>query len=253
GNKDYQKAIEYYTKFITYSERSTLTQRKLANYLFQGKEYNTALDILLPLADASPKDAYYLRMISYCYTELNDTVKAAEKFKQYFAVVEKDKASFGDYSRYGRILLRNGDENGAIENLMAAYSQDSTKFDLLSDVSKIYKKQKRWKDVIAVLEPKIKFGGNSVETLDYIDLGMACYFDSSYQHAKEVFEKFITIKPNLYIGYLWLSRIIVVMDPTSKDWPAKAIYEKLITDFEKDAPKFANDYIAAHSYLASYY
>lgn len=252
GNKDYQKAIEYYKQFIKYSEKSTLTQRKLANYLYMGKEYDTALEILLPLAEASPKDPYYLRLIAYSYTELNDSVKAAEKFRDYFAVVEKDKASFGDYSRYGRILVRLGDENGAIENLKAAYAMDTTKYDLLSDIGKLYKKQRRWKDVISVLEPKIQFGGNSVETLDYIDLGMACYFDSSYQKSKEVFEKFITIKPKLYIGYLWLSRVQVAMDPESKEWLAKPTYEKLF-EFNLDPTKFKVDLVAANAYLASYY
>ncbi|MCE1189894.1 MAG: tetratricopeptide repeat protein [Ignavibacteria bacterium] len=251
--KQYQKAVDEFGKYMKYGEPSVANERRYASYLFQAKDYKTAISTLEKLYAKDAKDPYYVRLLAWSYTEIGDSVKSVKYFDDYFSLVDKTKGTYGDYSRYGRALIKAGkDTLLALENLKMAYALDTTKVEVLSEMSKVYKKLKRWKDVAACMDMKIKNGGNAVETTDYLDLGMSYYFDSLYQKSRETLEKLVSIKPKLFIGYLWLSRSLVALDPESKDGLAKPAYEKII-ELCKEPDRYKNDLITANAYLGSYY
>ncbi len=251
--KNYTAAIEYYEKFIKYSEPSLASQKRFATFLFQGKNYPAAIKQLLEITKKEPNDAIYLRLLAYSYYESNDSVNAAAVFEKFFATVEKDKIIYGDYFRFGKSLLKLGQDSLGIENLKNAYAMDSSKTEILDEIGKMYYLAKRWKDVIAVLELKLSRSENGGEAQDLFTLGRAYYFDSSYVKAAEYFQKMTVKRPKLIVGYSWLARTQSILDPESSEGLAKPAYEKIIELASADTVKYKKELIEAHQYLGYFY
>ena len=249
--KDYTKTLENYSKFVSLADPSLVILKRYASILYNAKEYTKSIEQLNAVIKIAPNDPVYLRLLAYSYYEMGDSVKSIDRFETFFKYVDKEKTLFGDYNRYGRLLFKVGKDSLAIENLKLAYSMDTTKLDILSDISKFYMKKKMWKLGIQYLEPVVNSTVYKALPSEYFELGRAYLIDSSYKKSKETFEKLLEMKPKLIQGWVFYSRAVYAMNPIATDSLTRIAYEKIIE--LADTVKFKSDLITAHSYLGSYF
>ncbi len=247
---DWKGADTTYAMFLKYTEPSMDKLKRAAVFSFTARNYAGAIAKLQQILEKDPKDVPYLRLMANAYYEQNDSAAALKEFESLMRNPDSLKNS-RDYEHYAKLLQRFSMDSLAIIAYGNAYAKDSTKSEYLSARGRLAHKHKNWKEVINALEPRIsKF--DDADFFDYLFLGQACYYDSSYQLAKTSFEKMIAKYPKHFVGYLWLSNVCVAIQPDAKEGLAKPSYEKLI-ELLTDKVKYKAQLVNAHSYLGVYY
>jgi len=247
--KDYTQAIAAYGKFISLAEPSLANFKKYAYMLYKGKSYTESIAQLKSVIALDPKDPANMRLMAYAYSRLNDTLNAVKEFDTFFKVVEKEKVTTEDYERYGRLLLNSGKDSLGAEMLSQVVVMDSTRLDIYKEIGLFYKARKQWKKVVKYLDPVVAAKPNDLGNV--INLGMACYFDSSYQKSKALFESASILKPTEVLTWLWYARALLVINSGIKDSVTALVCEKFLE--RADPVKFKSDVLTVRSYLGFYY
>jgi tetratricopeptide (TPR) repeat protein len=248
-DKNYQQAVDAYSKYVALAEPSLSVSKKYAYMLYKGKMYSDAVNQLKNVIGMDPKDPANMRLLAYAYARMNDSTNAMKSFETFFNVVEKDKANSEDYERYGKLLLTSGKDSLGAEMLLKVVALDSTRLDIYKDLGTFYKNKKQWKKVEKYYDPLV--AAKSGDLVSVLTLGMACYFDSSYQKAVKLFELSTTIKPTEIMTWLWYSRSLLVVNNGLKDSVTATVCEKFIQ--AADVNKYKSDILTARSYLGFYY
>ncbi|MGE5437107.1 MAG: tetratricopeptide repeat protein [Syntrophothermus sp.] len=251
--KKYDLAVENYKKYMEITEPTNYKKTRLASIYYQNKDYQGSMNILQEVLAADPKNEVSLKQLSYDYYQMDDSVNALKAFENYFSVVGENKATSGDYEKYASLLFKFGQDSLAAFNFEKAYNLDTSKVDLLTNIAAIHLKAKRWKDVSNIIQTKIAKDPKGGSAQDYLQLGLAYYFDSLYTQAIPAFQKFTELKPNLIQGWKWLATVNVALDPESDSGLAKPYYEKVAELALADTAKYKKDLIEAYSYLGYYY
>jgi len=246
ATNDYTKAAEYYSKFIAASEITIDNQKRFAAILFLNKQYNEAINILKDIISRQPDNAVAIRTIAYSYLRLGDTPNSMDYFKKLFDMSSVQYLP-SDYENYADLLQKTGNDSLAVTYLYKVVDLDSTRKDILSDISVLQFKNKKWNGVIAALERK-----KDITAQEYFDLGKAYYFIQNYPKADSTFHTLITKVPDLAIAYFWEARVKTNFDPESDSGLAKPFYEQFITLSKEDTTKFKKELIEAYSYLGYY-
>ena len=136
----------------------------------------------------------------------------------------------------------------AAEYLIKVVDLDSTRKDVLSDISVLYFKNKKWDGVITILERK-----NQLKAQEYFDLGKAYYFTQNYPKADSAFNILVSKVPELGIAYFWQARVKTNIDPESELGLAQPYYEKFLNLAAQDSAKLKKEFLEAYSYLGYYF
>lgn len=248
-DKDYTQAIAAYGKYIALAEPSLSVSKKYAYMLYKGKSYSDAVSQLKSVISMDPKDPANMRLLAYAYSRMNDSVSAIKEFENFFKVVDKDKINSEDYERYGKMLLNAGNDSLGSEMLLQVAILDSTRLDVYKELGQYYKAKKQWRKVEKYYDALV--AAKSDDLVNVLTLGMACYFDSSYQKAAKQFEAATKIKPTETVTWLWYSRSLLVLNNGVKDSVTAQVCEKFAQI--ADVAKYKSDLITAHSYLGFYY
>jgi tetratricopeptide (TPR) repeat protein len=246
--KNYQPAVDAYGKYVSLAEPSLSVSKKYAYMLYKGKLYSDAVNQLKTVISMDPKDPANMRLLAYAYARMNDSVSAMKEFETFFSVVEKDKVNSEDYERYGKLLLNAGKDSLGAEMLLHVVALDTTRLDIYKDLGQFYKGKKQWKNVEKYFDPLVAAKPDLVNVLT---LGMACYFESSYQKAAKLFETATTLKSSETVTWLWYSRSLLVINNGVKDSVTAMVCDKFAQ--LADVNKYKSDIITARSYLGFYY
>jgi len=268
----YDKAGEMYGKYIGLAEYSRKDMARYISILYFNKEYSRAYELINTLLPGEPENPVLLRLKGYTAYELNRDAEGLEAMKKFFevrSVVDTNKVIFTDYENYGRLLARTGNDTLAVSNLAKAFEMDTTQYDLLEDVAKLYDKQKNYPASINYLEKFIEAKKGKVQSSVYFNLGkdyqlLANQFSGTSDSASRkpylikadsAFSRVVVISPNSYLGYQWRARVLSGLDPETIQGLAKSDYEKTIAilELKNDRQKYSTDLIEAYRYMGYYY
>ncbi|TAH26455.1 MAG: tetratricopeptide repeat protein [Cytophagales bacterium] len=245
----YAKAIESYKKYISMTDKSYDTDFRYGQFLYQAKDYKSAVEVLSALKDK--ENSFYLyRMLAYAYYETGDYDKGAEYISKFWNKVPEQKVIAKDYEYQGKLYSKKGQDSLGIQNLTKAIELDSSKKELYSDIANVYMSKKRYKDA-AITYSKYCANGNC-KAQDYLNQGKAYYQDRQFGNADSSFKKLTEMSPTWANGYLWRAKVNHIQDPEIKIGSALPHYEKFIELSKADQEKYKTDLLEAYKYIGAY-
>jgi len=245
--KDYSKAAEYYSKFIEASEITIEKQKRFASILYMNKEYDKTINILKDVSSRELDNASSIRILAYSYLRLEDIETSKSYFQKLFEMPSVDYLPT-DFENYADLLSKTGNDSLAIVYLYKIVELDSTRKDVLGEISIIYFQDKNWNGVISALEQK-----GELTAQEYFDLGKAYYFVQDYVKADSAFNMLVMKVPDLAVAHFWQARVKTNFDPESEQGLAKPYYEQFLSVSNEDTTRFKKELIEAYSYLGYYF
>jgi len=276
--KNYNLALEYYNKAITidstfapaFRERAELrfragqSERAAADYekylklndninaryrycefQFSNKKFKEAVNGFNQILKSDTTYTNIYRLLGYSYYEIGDYPNGMVNMDKFFskAKVSGQKLLESDYEYLGKNQMKTGKDSLGQINLLKAIQMDSSKTDLLGDISLGCMKAKNYPCVISNLEKKIALAKGQGGANDYFYLGKAYFFTKDFVKADTSFAQLIILKPDLPIGYLWRALCANEFDKDSKKGLAAPFYEKFIEKVGGDIDKNKKDII----------
>ncbi len=245
---NYPNAVGFYKQYIEFSAITPENQKRYASLLYMNKDYDKTINILKDVLSRDSADASSsIRILAYSYLRTNDIENSKYYFQKLFEIPSVDFLPT-DYENYATLLSKTGNDSLAIIYLYKIVDLDSTRKDILGQISILSFKSRNWSGVIAALERK-----GELTSQEYFDLGKAYYFIQNYPKADSTFNILTKKMPDLAIAYFWQARVKTNFDPESDSGLAKPYYEQFITISKEDTTKFKNELLEAYSYLGYYY
>ncbi|MFM2207202.1 MAG: hypothetical protein RL213_1177 [Bacteroidota bacterium] len=223
-----EKAKEEYRRYLDLSRNNCNARMRYASFLYLGKEYAGAItEMEQVMQRCDPKNPQPLRIIAISYYETKEYKKGMEAINKVFSMLPEDRRVSKDFEYYGKLLLATEQDSLGIENLKRAYATDPSRVELLSDLGAAYLKQKKYSDVVRVMNDKISIG-KDVKSLDYFNLGKAYFYESMFADADRSFSKLNELSPRFASGYYWRGRTQSFIDSTYQLGAANPFYDKFI-------------------------
>lgn len=259
-SKKYDKAKEYYTKYLQNSEYSLANRLRFARILFNSQEYGDALTQILDIQKTDKSDIYLYRLAGYSYYEVGDSKKdtsmfrpGAEAMETFMAKIDPKKILPNDYEYMGKLYSRiPGKDSLAVAYMQKAIELAPEKIELNKEAAMVFNRLKKFDQSVIYFESYIA-KANKITPADYYLLGMAAYFGKQYQKADSAFAKLIEVKPDYADGYYWRGNVQGAIDVDAKDTLAKYNHEKYISMVETTPEKYKKNLITSYSYLGFYY
>ena len=258
-SKKYEKAKEYYAKYLKNSEESTANKIRFAQILFKTKEFEEALIKIEDIQRTDKNNVYLFRMAGYSSFEVAEAKKDTSKYRSgvesmesFFAKIDPSKIIASDYEYYGKLLSKiSGRENDALINLSKTLSLDSSKIDIYLEIAKVDNRIKKYDDAASNIQTYIS-KKDKPNVQNYASLGLAYIFGKQFGKADTAFMKVIELKPDYAPAYYYRASANANIDAEAKTTIAKELYEKYISMAEPTPEKYKNNLINAYLYLAKY-
>lgn len=269
-NNDFKEAIAAYAKFTTDPAASEEDLVRYAFALFLNHEFDKSLQIANLGLRREPNHATFNRLAMYNYTDLKRFDEAAKAADIFFHVCHEADYSYLDYMYYGHLLSALKKYDDAIAQYERAFQLDSTKTDLLREISSAYEMKNDYKKAIDAYKRYYSSLAAGEQTLDLqFQLGKLYYgagvqADSlniatgermqALRQADSVFEAIAKAAPESYLGNLWRARTNSALDPETSQGLAKPFYEEIATLLKsKNDPHYNSILVECYSYLGYYY
>ena len=245
--------IVQYEKYLELSKNNCGARLRYATFLWASKNNQAALSELEKFkATCDTTNLLFLRLQSYIFYELEDTLKALNAIETLFRKLTQDKRTTRDYEYNGKIHIMTGQDSIGIENLQKAFGLDPTRVDLLSEIAAAWMKLKNYPNAIDTYNQKISIG-KDVKVLDYYYLARCYYWNEQFAEADSACKKANDLSPKWGSAWLLRAQINAHIDSTSEQGLAKPFYENFIEIAAPDSLRYANSLIEAYGYLASYF
>lgn len=170
NKKDYSNASQYYEKYISASESTPEKLKRYASMLYINQEYEKAIKILESNYDNDTEKVSSTRILAYSYQRLNNLEESKKYFEKLFSLPSAEYLS-SDYENYSDLLSSTGNDSLAVVYLWKIFETDSNRNDVLSKISMLSFKNKKWDEVIRALEKK-----KTLTSQDYFDISRAYIF-----------------------------------------------------------------------------
>ncbi len=256
-----------FRKFLELSGNNLPAKVQYVNSLFKAKDYKECLLNIEEIFEYDKSRNYLNRIAAYSAYEMRppDYEKALRYIEEFFKNATPEKIIPKDYLYYGRILIKQKDEesiNKGFEQLMIAYKLDTTDIELINDIAYNAYYTKRFQLAIDMLNKKIALG--KAQSSDYMVLGKAHYQyaqsmsdtmlqNAEYRNAEKVFEKLTQLEPDNVQAYYWIANTNFSLDPDNKQGLALPKYQLVIEKGLADTVKNANELFEAYKFMGSYY
>ncbi len=259
-SKKYDKAKYYYTKYLQNSESSLANRQRFARILFNGKEYEDALNLITDILKQKNADVYMYRLAGYSYYEVGDAKKDTSLFRPgaaalntFIATINPSKLISSDYEYLSKLYSRiPGNDSLAIYNIGKAMELAPEKIELNKEAGQIYNRIKRFDKSVVCFETYIS-KATKVTLVDYQLLGLAAYYGKQFAKSDSAFAKIIEQKPDYADGYYWRGINNASLDQEFKTTVAKEFLEKYINLAEGDPVKNKKNLSSAYNTLGFYY
>ncbi len=247
-------AKDNYKKYLELSKNNTNARLRYAYFLYESSDYINSLNELANITRADSTNLGMMRIMAYvnCEGGKNDT--ALNTIKKVFEITANDTSRryARDYSYYGKILAKTGNDSLGAQYIKTALSIDPKQSELYDDLADLYNKSKKFDLAARTFEDKIA-NVNKTTTTDRFNLGRAWYSAKDYVKADTAFAKVTELNPSWPNGYFWRGRSNAQIDTGAKQGLANPYYAKFISLAEADTTnitKQKNNLIEANSYLA---
>lgn len=247
----YENAQKNYKKFLELSNQNISAKVRYASFLFLTKKYYEAISQIKEIQTQDTSYNFLNRLAGYASYEVAQYDPALKYMVKFFSRATPEKIIQSDYTYYGKILAKLGQDSLAVLKYKLAYKMDSTNMDLVDEMIKSYNKLKKYGEAARLLEMKISI--NKAGWLDYYSLGLTYYNLNAWGKADTAFSKVITLKPDFLPAYKWRARVFSNIDPQTKEGLAKPHYEALIEKARVDSAKNTAELAEGYYYLAYYF
>ena len=247
----YEDAKKNYAKYLELSKNNLSAKIRYASFLFLTKNYKESLEQINSIWQKDTSKVVLYRLAAYSSFETKDQVNGLKYMNSFFAKQLENKFIPSDYAYYGKLLAANGQDSLALEKLNLAFSQDTSAYDLLSDIASVYTKMKKNKEAAATYELKIQKTKQS--SRDYHLLGISYYKLNEFGKADTAFARVNELAPKFVQGFDWRGRTQSMIDPDSKAGLAKVAFEQVVLLAEPDSAKYSKELMSAYKYLGYYY
>ena len=244
-----EEAKKNLNKFIELSG-NTSARKQLVNTLIELKDYNEAIVELNKILLVDNTDNDVNRALAYSYFETQQFDKGLVCIKKFIANAKPDKVRALDYTYYGRLLAKTKQDSLASEQLLKAYSMDTSKVELISEAALSYTRVKKYDKAKEHYERKIKLKRGV--PMDYYNLGKVYYSLQDYVNADTNLAIFNKLQPEYVPGWLWRARTKSNLDPDSKLGLARPVYLIILEKTKNDLVKYSKERIESYYYLAFY-
>jgi len=247
-------AKENYKKYLELSKNNTSARLRYAYFLFESNDYKDASIELTNINKVDSSNLAMMRIMSYINYEAGKNDSALHTIAKVFEITNQDTSRrfARDYSYYGKILAKSGNDSLGAQYIQKALLVEPTKTELYDDLADLYNKSKKYDLAAKAYNDKIA-NSSKTTTTDYFNLGRACYSAKEYQKADSAFTKVSELNPSWPNGYFWRGRSCGQLDLDAKNGLATPYYQKYVELAEADsvnASKYKNNLIEANSYLA---
>lgn len=251
--RDYEKAKEYFTKYMQVAGKNEDVQLKLINILFYSKDYAGANAIVEELRAKDPNNPELLRVLAYGNYEMGKYADGQKQLEDFMTKSSKEKINSDDYEYLAKFNRKSGNNVQAASNFIMASKLDSTKTDLIDSAAVIYYANKDYK--MASEMYLLKTSGKDANAQDYFNLGDTYFKMSDYSNADKAFAKVSELRPSVVIGYKMRGRVASEMEKNNISTTGSALphYQKVIEVASTAPEKNKASLIEAHRYLAAYY
>lgn len=267
AENDFNKAAELYDSYLKSGNSNVQDLIKYAMTLFLNHDFSKSLQIAQNGLLKSPRNPAFNRLSMYNNTDLkkyDDAISAADRF---FNQSDKPDFSYLDYRYYGQALKETKKYDLAIEQYRKAFELDSTKVDLMKDISDMYVEKSDYPNAISAYNTYVNLLNPEKKNSDVLmDLGKLYYYlgnsqtadaatkKAALQKADSVFAQVVTLEPTAYRGNHWRARTNFSLDPETIVGLAKPYYEQTLAIVEAKAdPRYNPVVIECSRYLGYYY
>jgi tetratricopeptide (TPR) repeat protein len=250
-----EEAKKNLNKFLELSG-NTGARKQLVNTLIELKDYSEAITQLNKILLVDDSDNDVNRALAYCYFETQQYEKGLLYIRKFIANAKPAKVRSLDYAYYGRLLAKTKQDSLAPEQLMKAYSLDTSKVELISEAALCFTRIKKYDKAKELYDQKINL--KKGVPMDYYNLGKVYYSLQDYVNADTNLAIFNTLQPDYIPGFAWRARTKSNLD--MKDTKgfnttgyAVPLYEGLIEKTESDTVKYMKERFESFDYLAFYH
>jgi len=238
-----------FSRFLELS-RNISARKQYVNTLIDLGDYEEAINQLMEILKVDDSDNDVNRALAYSYYETQQYEKGLEYIKKFIAKANPEKIRSLDYAYFGRLLSKMRMDSLAPEQLMKAYSLDTSKTEYISEAALCCTRFKLYDKAKDLYELKIrqKAGG----PIDFYNLGKVYYSLQDYLKADTNLAIFNNMQPDYVPGWIWRARAKSNLDPDSKEGLAKPIYETILEKTMVDTVKYTKDRSEAYYFLAYY-
>jgi tetratricopeptide (TPR) repeat protein len=246
----FDKAKEYFSKYMAAGEPSLDDKALYANILFLSKDYANAQAVISEIIKVDDKRNYLNRLIGYSNIETGKYAEGLIFMEKFMATQPKDKIIASDYEYLGKAMVKSGKDTAAgMLNMIKGAEMDVDNKDKWKDIADAYYAQKKYVDAANCYKKKID--PNAPSATDWFNVGNSYYKAKDFKSADDAFGKVIEIKPDAGTGYLWRAKANLQLDPEQKTASAKPFYEKYIPIAALDTVKYKKELIESYNYMAA--
>ncbi|MCX6304147.1 MAG: hypothetical protein NT040_04190 [Bacteroidetes bacterium] len=250
-----EEAKKNFHKFLELSG-NTAARKQFVNTLIELKDYNEAIVQLNEILKVDDSDNDVNRALAYSYFETQQYEKGLVFIRKFLANAKPEKIRSLDYAYYGRLLVKTKQDSLAPEQLMKAYSLDTSKSELISEAALCYTKMKKYDKAKEYYEMKINL--KKGVPMDYYNLGKVYYSLQDYVNADTNLAIFNKMQPEYIPGFAWRARTksnLDLKDPKGFNTTGYAVpvYEGLIEKTQSDTVKYMKERFESFDYLAFYH
>ncbi|NOT49680.1 MAG: tetratricopeptide repeat protein [Chitinophagaceae bacterium] len=226
---------------------------------YVSKDFDCAItkaNNVLTVSGTKAKPRIY-KLLFYSYFDKGDYQNGLTNANLYFNREKKEDITPLDLKMYADILGKTGADSITLFNAyMAAVNADTlitSKVDMLKDIAKKFKDEKKRNTEAAVLEKLIETKPKPTIN-DYFDVTVAYYFGKDYPRSRD---KALVMRDDKFTdqiyGYEWAFNNSQIIDTVRKDSIAVPDAIKLHDFVFQDTVKYKKQYISASRFLGGYY
>lgn len=260
----FDQAIPLYESYLQSGNSNAQDLTKYAMTLFLNKDFVKSFDVAKIGLQKDPRNPGLNRLAMYNAVSMKQYEQGLLYADLLFKKSQNLDISYYDYTYYGKALRETKQWDAAIQEFQKAYKQDSTKNELLKDISEMYTEKGDFANAASNYKKyihTIETGKKNPEML--MNLGRLYYATGatdttvsvevkkqSLLNADTIFSQVAMLEPTGYRANYWRARTNSALDPESTEALAKPFYEQTATLVESKAdPKFNSVLIECYNYM----
>ena len=280
ATNDFSKAAELYGNYLQSGNSNVQDLTKYAMTLFLNKDFQKSLDVAKLGLQKAPRNPAFNRLNMWINTDLKNYDLALKAADNFFNKTDKPDFTYLDYRYYGQALKETKNYDLAIVQFQKALTMDSTKYELLKDISDMYNDKSDYKNAILyytkflntqsaekrngdALMPlgKLYYGMGTVQQPDSVVKSepdsvknlLALQKKNALLKADSVFALVAALDSADYRGNFYRARTNSLLDPETTLGLANPYYKSTATLVEaKKDPRYNPILVECYSYIGYY-
>lgn len=258
--KEYEKAVSMYEKYLAISEDPGQAKYQYAFFLFMAKDFEKANAIFKEVISKPDVSPIALRYYAYSLIEQSKNEpegstkdeEARKALERYFQKAKPEDIQASDYTYFGKLLLKSGQDSLANMNFEKSIAMDSTQTEAAELMAESYFKNRKYDKAIRAYTILVETRERPLMS-ELFKLGHSYYYNLQFPQADSIFTLVAEKTPNMTVGPLWAAKARQQIDSTGALGLANPMFEKVIEKGSENPEKYKKDLIEAYEYLGSYY